>query len=281
MSILTIRHFHDQNNLRSYGHDGPLKPGQEQLLAATVQRILEELQGRKTARLLYTAKTRRIRETVNLLSKKLGQNGISVISEHETRLEAMDQGDLILPDDYQDGDWFTPLDVAWDAICDEAYIYDNIFYRFGDSLSGKYPPLEKSFSRFGDSLGWSLINKYSLIYDLIHGYRTKEEELLVVVGQSDLPLIIMEMEELKNRPDVSPSNLPCKCWEIYKSGLQEAMYDNNAQGDGNFDIPMGYVAKFNLSDLKLDGFDKIIKTAGLLLAERSCHEKQDSNRLHF
>jgi len=267
-TFLTVRHFSDQNALKAYGHDAPLKPGQEKLLITTAEKILAELkESGKKVRFLYTAKTRRISETANLLAEVIRQNGASVVFQHDVRLEVMDQGDLILPDSYQDGEWFDPLDIAWDAICDEAYLNRNIFYRFGDSLGGKYPVLS-TFSRLGESFGWLLINKYSLIYDLISGKFTKDDELLVIVSQSDLPLLIMELISLEGRLDVTPENLPYKSWEVYKSGLQDKMYDKNAEGDGNFDIAMGYVGKFNLSNFVKSGFDLIIKNAGLLLAEK-------------
>ena len=270
MNFLTVRHFSDQNVLRTCGHDGPLKTGQEEILKTTAEKIMAELKksGKKVVRFLYTAKTRRMSETARLITEILHQNGVSVVLEHESRLEVMDQGDLDLPDDYQDGEWFDPLDFAWDAICDEAYLNRNIFYRFGDSLDGKYPALGTAFSRLGESLGWSLINKYSLIYDLIHGKFTKDDELLVIVAQSDLPLLIMEMKALECRSDITPANLPYKCWEVYKSGLQDKMYDKNADGDGNFDIAMGYVGKFNLTGFAQSGFDITVKIAGELLAQK-------------
>ena len=269
-TFLTVRHLSDQNALKAYGHDGPLKPGQDNLLMTAAEKIMAELKesGKKVVRFLYTAKTRRITETANLFAEVLRQNGVSVVFEHDVRLEVMNQGDLILPDGYQDGEWFDPLDVAWDAICDEAYLNRNIFYRFGDNLGGKYPVLSTAFSHPGESLGWSMINKYSLIYDLIHGKFAKDDELLVIVAQSDLPLLIMELNALEGRPDVTPENLPYKSWEVYKSGLQDKMYDKNTEGDGNFDIAMGYVGKFNLSNFVKSGCDLIIKNAGLLLAEK-------------
>lgn len=270
---MTIRHFSDQNVLKTHKQNGPLKPVSKKLLISTAKKIIKELKKTKKTKVcfLFTTNAIRISETVNLLSKILQQNNINIEFQHDVRLEVMDQGDLILPDDYKNGDWFTPLDVAWDAICDEAYLNDNIFYQFGDNLDNKYPILSKSFSRCGESFGWSLINKYSLVYDLIHGKLSKEDELLVVVGQSDLPLIIMELQMLEERNDVTPENLPCKCWEIYKSGLQEDMYDKNAKGDGNFDIPMGYVGKFDLSSFIQKGFDKVIKKAELvLLKKKNC-----------
>ena len=275
-NFLTVRHFADQNALKSYGHDGPLKTGQEKLISATAEKVLAEVKnsGVNAVRILYTAKTRRISETANLLAEVLRSKGVSVVFEHDPRLEVMDQGDLILPDDYQDGEWFNPLDLAWDAICDESYLHGNLFYRFGDSLDGKYPVLSTAFSRLGESLGWSLINKYSLIYDLVHGVFAKDEELLVVVAQSDLPLILLELQALEGMPDVTTENLPYKSWEIYKSGLQDKMYDKNADGDGNFDIAMGYVGIFDLTGFARSGFDITVRTASLLLAKKSCYEKK-------
>lgn len=268
--FLTVRHFSDQNALKSYGHDGPLKSGQENLISVTTDKVWAEIEksGKKAVRILYTAKTRRISETANLIAEVLHQKGVIVVFQHDSRLEVMDQGDLNLPDSYQDGEWFDPLDAAWDFICDEAYLHRNIFYRFGDSLGGKYPVLGAAFRRPGESLGWSLINKYSLIYDLIHGALTGEDELLVVVAQSDLPLILLELQALEGRSDVTPENLPYKSWEVYKSGLQDKMYDKNAEGDGNFDIAMGYVGNFNLTGFARSEFDITVKNAGKLLAEK-------------
>jgi hypothetical protein len=273
--MITLRHFHDENMLKTYGHDGPLKPGQDSLIATTTQQIVSELQksNKEIIRLLYTEKTRRISDTAYLVTERLSKFGINIVFQHDTRLEVMDQGDLILPDNYQDGDWFTPLDVAWDVICDESYHNFNLFYRFGDHLNGKYPILKDSFSRTGESMGWSLMHKYSLIYDLIHNKFIKNNELLLIAAQSDLPLLLMEFKALEGKYGITPENLPYKSWKIYKSGLQEEMYDKHAIGDGNFDIPMGYIGKFDLSNFAKSGFDQIIKNAGLLL-NKQYHEKK-------
>lgn len=268
--FLTVRHFHDQNALRAYGHDGPLKDGQEALLATTVEKIIEEYRnsGKKTIRLLTTFKTRRLYDTAVLIAEVLEQTGMEVSLQHDVRLEVLDQGDLILPDMYQDGEWFTPLDVAWDAICDEAYGKKNIFYRFGDHLDGKYPELATSFSRVGESMGDSLISKYDLIYDITHGRLAEENELLVLVAQSDLPLVLMELQVLQKYQNVTAENVPYESWKVYKSGLQEEMYDYTAIGDGNFDIAMGYVGRFELSSFIETGFDRLIKEAQFFLQKQ-------------
>ena len=283
MKFLTIRHFADQNALKSFGHDGPIKPGQGKLISATADRVMAEVEksGVKAVRVLYTAKTRRISETAILIAEVLRQKGVSVVFQHDTRLEVMDQGDLVLPEAYQDGEWFTPLDTAWDAICDEAYLNRNIFYRFGDSLRGKYQSLSSAFANVGESLGWSLINKYSLIFDLIYGTLANKDELLVVVAQSDLPLILLELQALEGLADITPENLPYKSWEVYKNGLQDRMYDKNAVGDGNFDIAMGYVGSYDLVNFAKSGFDQIIKKAGDLLAERRNCDEHNSDSVCF
>lgn len=265
--FLTVRHLQDRNALKSCGHNGPLEKGQEVLISSILEKISESLKisGKKKIKILYTFKTRRIKETANLIIRNFQQKGIEVTSQHDYRLEVMDQGTLILPTDYKDGDWFDPLDFAWDVICDEAYVNKNIFYRFGDSLDGKYPVLKESFSVLGESLAWSLINKYSLINDLINSKFTNKDELLIIVSQSDLPLVLMELQALCNFKGVNCKNLPYKCWEIYKSGLQQSMHDYSAKGLGNFDIPMGYVGKFDLSNFLENKFNKIIIEAGKYL----------------
>ena len=139
--IVTIRHLHDANALRTFGQDGPLVPGQEARIAKMCARITAEAAGYERVRILYTQKTRRIHDTAVIVANHLRSQGFEAELVHDTRLEVMDQGELNLPPDYKDGEWFDPLDKAWDAICDEAYQERNIFYRFGDDLGGKYPDL--------------------------------------------------------------------------------------------------------------------------------------------
>ena len=87
-NFLTVRHFADQNVLRTYGHDGPLKMGQEKLLLTTTEKIMAELgeSGKKVVRFLYTEKTRRMSETASLLAEILCQNDVSVVFQHDSRL---------------------------------------------------------------------------------------------------------------------------------------------------------------------------------------------------
>lgn len=279
-----VRHLQDQNALLSHAHDGPLVPGQEHILDASVQTISREMKAnnKNAVRIIYTNKTNRIRQTAEILAQGLEKQNIPVSLVHEKRLEVMDQGDLNLPKGYKDGDWFTPLDKAWDAICDEAYLYDNIFYKFGDpkGKGGNYPELGKAFSRRGESMGWCLINKYSLINDVVEGnLGVKDNEFLVIACQSDLPLILMELQQLSTQKDVNAQNLPEKSWEVYKQGgLQDKM---------GFDIPMGYTKVFDLTDFKDNGFVNVVAEAGRYLEGKAQNEKNQmlkkvlGNKLQF
>lgn len=279
--FLTIRHFHDENALKSFGQNGPLKPNQWELLHKTKENIEKILSTcwRNIVKILTDTHTNRLSETTNMLAEELKKDWIVVSIQDEARLHVMDQWDLILPDDYKDWEWFTPLDVARDAICDESYHNNNLFYRFWDHLNGKYPLLKDSFSRTGESMWRSLMNKYSLIYDLIHNKFTKDNETLLLVAQSDMPLLLMELKALEKELSVTPANLPYKCWEIYKSWLQETMYDKSAIWDGNFDIPMWYVGNFDLSSFVKNWFDQIIYKASLLLNKKYNEQKQDSSSI--
>jgi len=257
--ILTVRHMDDVNALREHGFNGPLQEGQEELLASIISGIEVEIKSETTIRILYTSKTRRIKETAISIAECLNKK-YSVIMEDDSRLESIDRGELILPKSYQDGEWFYPLDEAWDAVNDEMFLHKNIFCRFGDHLNGKYPKLAESFFKPGNSFGESLIKKFSLICDLID--REEADELVVIVGQSDLPLLLLELMVLANELEgVTAENLPYVYWDRYRSSLpKEIAYDR----DG---IEFGQVEKFDLSPIKT-GMAKIIKESYFLLCNR-------------
>lgn len=272
-SFAVIRHLRDKNALKSYSMDGPLEENQENALDNTVDIILQEMKrhNKDSVHLIYTTSVKRITGTAKIFAKKMQEKHVKVSFHDNELLEVMDQGDLNLPSEYKDGDWFHPLDVAWDAICDEAYLYDNLFYKFG-SYKGKfkeYPELKDAFSRPGESMGWSLINKYDFISDVIENkLDVKDNEFLVIVCQSDLPLLLLELQELSKDPTANYINFPRKSWEVYKQGgLQDKM---------GYDIPMGYTQIFDLSELEKSGFSKEIRRSGQYLRkQQAIHNYQD------
>lgn len=258
--ILTVRHMDDVNALREHGFNGPLKEGQEELLASIISRIEAEIKNENTVRILYTSQTRRIKETAEKISGSLKERRLIII-EDDLRLESIDRGQLILPQEYQDGEWFDPLDEAWDIVNDEMFLYRNIFCRFGDPLNGKYPQLAASFFKPGNSFGESIIKKFSLICDLVN--RVESNELLVVVGQSDLPIMLLELLVLsKEIEGVTPENLPYVYWDRYKSGLpREIAYDREG-------IEFGQVNIFDLSCFVENGMTKVIESSKKILIDQ-------------
>jgi len=258
-NILTVRHMDDVNALREHGFDGPLKEGQEQLLASIIKSIEAVVTETKKIRILYTSETRRIKETALGIAEYLSKK-YSVVMEDDSRLVSIDRGELILPDNYQDGEWFFPLDEAWEYANEEMFLHKNNFYRFGDHFHGKYPKLAESFSQPGNSFGESLIKKFSLICDLIG--RKETDELTIIVGQSDLPLLILELLVLTREMEgVNYKNLPYVYWDRYRSNLpREIIYDREG-------IEFGQVGRFNLSPLIETGMVEIIKESYLLLCK--------------
>lgn len=250
----------DVNALREYGFDGPLKEGQEELLASIISGIEAEIKNKTTIRILYTSKTRRIKETAQAIAECLSKK-YSVVMEDDIRLESINRGELILPENYQDGEWFYPLDEAWDIVNDEMFIYKNIFCRFGDNMNGKYPKLSESFSKPGNSFGESLIKKFSLICDLID--RKDNNELIIVVGQSDLPLLLIELMILSKEVEgVNAENLPYIYFDKYRSILpREVAYDREG-------IEFGQVETFDLLPIVETKMVEIIRKSHLLLYEQ-------------
>ncbi len=154
-NFAVIRHLRDMNALKSYGMDGPLVIGQEYDLNNTVLSVFDEMKkaGKNKAHIVYTTSVRRIKQTAQIFAKGMQDLGAKISFHNNEDLKVMDQGDLALPDDYKDGEYFLPLEKAWDAICDEAYLYDNIFYKFGDykGKNTEYPELKEAFARTGES----------------------------------------------------------------------------------------------------------------------------------
>jgi len=275
--FLTVRHFQDQNVLRSFWQNWPLEPNQWKLLSKVSRELKEVLDKnwKKVVKILTDVDTIRLNDTAIMISNVLKWQWFTVNIENETYLKVMNQWKLNLPESYIDWEWFEPLEVARDVICDESYLNKNLFYRFWDDLNWKYPILKKYFSEKWESLWWSLINKYGLIYDLARWNLETKDTQLILVSQSDLPLIIMELDAIKKDLEVTPENLPFKCRNYYKkSWLQEDLYDKNAIWKWNFDIPMWYVWKFDLSHFRENNFDEIIKKAQIYLQNKSKNEKK-------
>ncbi|MEL6649679.1 MAG: hypothetical protein AAFQ87_02620 [Bacteroidota bacterium] len=251
MKVITVRHMDDVNGLRQYGFNGPLKPGQEELLDSIVQNLTGLLSEKIQVKMLYSSLTRRIKETAEAVQARLLES-LSVELLDDPRLESIQRGVLILPENYQDGEWFNPLDEAWEAANDELFLERNPFYRFGDPYHGKYPHLEQSFAEPGNSFGEALMKKFSLITELIN----TEDELVVVVGQSDLPLLLRELFVLCREMDgVTAENLPYVYWDRYRSHEpKETAYDREG-------IPFGHVEQFDLSLFSETGMKEIISSA--------------------
>lgn len=261
-NLICVRHLKDQNVLKSYGLDGPLVEDQEHLIDLSATKIKKEAEklGFKKIRILYTDRTIRIDRTAHMLFEKLKMVNLDVTLFVDSRLDVFEQGEVLLPKNYKDGEHFDPLMHAWDVVCDEAYIYRNIDYRFGSGLGYKtYPILARSFLKSGESFADLLLRKYSLIENFLNHTLHEEDELLVMCTQSDLPLLLMEFEELAKDDSIRPENLPFDCWDVYKKRIQ---------GKYNGDIPMGYTVSFDLMPLIQTGFFETIKQARQYLENR-------------
>jgi len=260
-NLICVRHLQDQNVLKSYGLDGPLVSGQEEKITRAVETILETAKkiDSSRVRILYTDKTLRVKQTAEMLAEVLREH-IDVDLTNEDRLDVFDQGEMLLPENYKDGEYFDPLMKAWDAVCDEAYEYRNIDYRFGSGHGfKKYPILAKSFSRKGESLRDLLIRQYSVLLDLLKGNFFRENEVLIICGQDMFILLIKELLELFTEDVTRPEDLPYESWKIYKERLQ---------GENNDNTPFGNLISFNLSNIANSDFIELLTIAIKQLEDR-------------
>jgi len=261
-NLICVRHLQDQNVLKSYGLNGPLVEGQEEKVSGLVQKIKSEIQpSNTTVRILYSDKSLRIKQTVEMIAEKL-ESDVNIILDIEKSLDIFDQGELLLPDNYTDGEHFDPLMQAWDAISEEAYTYRNIDYRFGEGCGFKqYPTLAKSFLKNGESFVDLLIRKLYFVEYILKQLSQNENELLVVCTQDLFILLLKELQGLiDNDSSLRPEELMFDCWKIYKEKLQN--------DQSNDHTPFGDLVKFDLSDFANPTFIETITLARKHLENR-------------
>lgn len=254
--LICLRHLQDVNSLKTHGLDGPLIPGQEKkvkISAKKIQNILHKTK-HEGIKLFYTDNSKRVEQTALMLYSELSKK-YKVTKNVDKRLNIFDQGRLSLPDNYRDGRYFHPLTKAWDAFCDEAYLFRNLDYRFGCGQGyKKYPILKKYFKEEGENITNLLIRQYDFLIEILSEKKnSNSKHLKIVCGQDMLILLIKELLSLaSSKEKFRPEELPFKCWEAYK---------NKLQGKNNDNTPFGNLVTFDLKKLKEPKFIQKIQLA--------------------
>lgn len=235
--IVTVRHLHDANALRSHGFDAPLVPGQEERANAIAKRLvaIAKRQG-KTAVHVYHAPTLRARETATMIAAAASET-FPAEAFGAKWLEELEQGVPLLPGSYRDGEYLPLLDRAWNEFCHETYERGNLAFRFGSG-----PATAGQFERVGQSLLHILPRFYGFLAALLNGELEKNGELLVLCSGSMTPLILCELTLLVGT-EFPPEELPIRCWDAY------VQHRGHGKGIAT-DVEFGGLLEFDLRSLR-------------------------------
>jgi len=233
--IMVVRHLDDVDDLRRYGRDGVLIPGQEDRAEDIAKEIYSEIKNDgKKAILFVTSPKIRARETARLVADSLRKmdNSLKIRFTAEDDLRVMDQGDFVLPDDYKQGDSHAGLKLAGKVFAKEVHAsdgpdgVDNYGYKFGDPVlmpdgSFKYPELNGYFNECGESYKDVLVRLYLLIIETHEKlFKLEGKTKLVVITHGQPSQIFKDLIKVaqmikSGEAQFTTGKLAKLCWDVY------------------------------------------------------------------
>lgn len=234
-SIPVVRHFDEEDILTLKGRDGEILPGQEEKAQIAAKLIHSEMIKNNQRSVFFIVSTKkRTYQTADLITKELLKidNKIKVNESVEAGLEAINEGEFIIPEGYMPGDHFVGLELASKAFDSEVYRSmgnlhaNNFLYRYGDPLlledgTYKYPELCKYFKKPGENYKEILIRIYKIIVATHKKIEKLEKNTKVVVVTHGQPAQIFKdlcavADKVKNgHLDFKKGKLPDLCWAEY------------------------------------------------------------------
>lgn len=227
-------HLEEIDDLKQFKRDAPVDLNHENLII--LDQVVDALEKKiKTenskALILITSSKLRSVQTTELIAQRLKSklgDLFKIRLSMDSNLDAPDQGDFLLPENYKPGDFFEGLKVASKTFIDESLgEKGNLQYRFGDPIlqnngSYKFPELAKYFIKFGETYGESLLRVLNSVIKASEKNNKFKESIEISIiahgftfhvlrGLSFLAKKVME-ENLQ----IKPGELAVKLWEIYQ-----------------------------------------------------------------
>ncbi len=211
--MLFSRHLDEVDDLKTYGRDAPLErsPENHEKLEKATEAIYQKIvTSGKKAVLFITSPRVRATETAELIAMGLTQRDPSLkirFSSNED-LKATEQGEFVLPDDYEQNNFFVGLDIASKIFTKEAHLSDeqgmedNISYRFGDPIqlpdgSYKYPELVEHFTKTGESYAETLSRIFNSVLEMSGKYdKLMEATEVVIVAHGQIYHVLRGLSEI-------------------------------------------------------------------------------------
>lgn len=259
--IIGVRHLEDEEALMTYGFDTPLKKGQETIITEIGNTIIEDSEklGKEKISFIFSTQ-KRTSSTATLvrdamLSKK---ENLDISLEPDARLTDLDQGRILFPENYKDGDHLPALPKAWDIFWEESFNKKNLLYRFGDSVKQAngtylYPELNPTFDKPGESCAEFTYRLYDFLSSLEH--RDYAQTLNVIIGHTATVFIMHEFLEIAEDlsklpvPHIPLGELPALSW-TYLDKVRKYLPSK---------LPHGNVSTYEVSNLIKPEIQEIIR----------------------
>lgn len=241
-NIPIFRHLEDEDNILE-NRDGHLLGGQEEVAKDLARKIYEEyLSDDCNAVFIMCSSKKRSYETSDMISSNLKNINpeLKVKIVKNNSLREIDQGEIIIPENYETGDNFKGLLLSGGIFFKEVFGadkeggVDNYSYRYSDPLlqddgSYKYPELKKYFSEPGESYKEILIRIYEQIIDFsknINRFNDKIKFVICSHGQTaQIFEDLVEASDLiqKEGATLKQGSLPRICWELFKKRSKQRL----------------------------------------------------------
>ncbi|HEY9759945.1 MAG TPA: hypothetical protein V6C97_32595 [Oculatellaceae cyanobacterium] len=241
--VVGVRHLEDGNELLTSGFDAELVPNQETNAVNIGYRILRGLPAHPGTALIVHSSFRRSQKTAKMVADELRLRGVDVTVRFEEGLNEFDQGMPKFPQGYKNGDHLPSLPLAWDEFCSQAYVYNNLRYKFG---SGK---MASQFDRFGESLLDVLPRQYCFFERLLSGELEAQYAVVIlcchtttlhIIAELKILAVLLEFNTMSG--DFEPMQLPKLCWQLFKAAKAGGSFPKN--------IAFGEVMFFDLGPIR-------------------------------
>lgn len=227
-------HLEETDDLKRFKRDAPVELNPENLII--LDQIVEALEKKirtdnsKALILVTSSKLRSVKTAeliAQILKSKLGDS-FKIRFSVDSNLDAPDQGDFLLPENYNPGDFFEGLKVASKIFLDQSLgEKGDLYYRFGDPVlqddgNYKFPELSKYFVQFGETYGESLSRVLISVIkasDKFNKFRGTME--ISVIAHGFTFHILRGLSFLAKKVgdenlQIKPGELATKLWEVYQ-----------------------------------------------------------------
>jgi broad specificity phosphatase PhoE len=255
-NIIFMRHLDEIDDLEQFGRDAPLYESENNTrrVEQTSTLLAQKIESNQRGGIIFVVSPRiRAIQTAELLRdgvvKKLNpENKLKTRISINENLRASEQGEFILPEDYQPGESFDGLKIAGKIFEKENRGENtegirNIDYRFGDPVkvgkdNYKYPELLGCFAQYGETYRETLTRMLQTILDLSKKYKKLIAGVeVVIIGHGQTYHIIRGLNIIgqmvnDNSLEFKKGDIIPLLWKIYdQCPIEEKIPGINAPVD--------------------------------------------------